>query len=682
MTRGVLVLLGLALTFAACDADTGPIDPRLNASNVFRVDVAPAVDTIFVADTLRESDQLQLSAQIIGIDRQPIVGGSVIWITEDSSVAVVSQTGVVRPVSLGTVRIAASARVKGYATVVVARAARRVAITPRTDTIIVDAPISRADSIRLVAKAVDDSGLVVVGTRFIWTSASPSVATVDSVGTVRAVAPGVTSVSASAISAVGSASVTVLPVLKDIGLSAPATTILALDTLLVTATARGYDDRPVAGRKFIWTTSDNAVATVDTAGRVIARRVGAVTITATSGFRTASIVLTVLARSLVSVRAGGDFSCGTTVNGRLYCWGKGDLGQLAAAGDSLCFDSFDLPSPQRLSCALSPKRDSGNVLAFRTLSLGGTFACGIALDSKAYCWGSDLYGQLGDGSTNAGGGAPRLVTVRSERFDSISTGANHACALTAAGKAFCWGRDSTGQLGDARRVNSTTPIPVYPDSTFRSISAGGFHTCAITVNAQAFCWGWNRRGQLGVGSIGGIIDFPATALPGGPYVSISAGYEHTCGLRADGTALCWGDNRRGQLGVSLSPTDTVPFPAPTQVLPVSPFARIVAGGFAGDSTGRSHTCALDPAGVAWCWGDNYWKQSGSDNSSVTLLRQPTPIPGQPAGSFTSLSVGYRHACAMGAAGRAWCWGSNVFGALGNGFQAAGRSSPQAVEQPR
>lgn len=672
MTRGALLSLGLALTLAGCDADTGPIDPGLTGSSVLRVDVTPEVDTIFVADTLRPTDQRQLSARIVGTDFQTITGGRVIWLTEDSSVAVVNEAGVVRQVNLGTVRIAASARVKGYATIVIARAAQRVTVTPRSDTIIVDDPIVRADSLRFVATAFDDSAKAVAGTRFVWTSLAPTVATVDSTGTVHAVAPGVAGLTASAISAAGSGTVTVLPVIKDIALTTPVTQVLASDTVIVKATARGYDDRAVAGRKFVWTTSDNTVATVDTSGRVITRSAGAVTISAASGFRTASITLTVLERDLVTVRAGGDFSCGTTVTGRLYCWGKGDLGQLATAGDSLCFDSFEAPSPVRFACSLSPKHDSTNTLSFKTISLGGNFACGITTDRSTYCWGSDTYGQIGNGSSPGGGTTPRLVTVRSERFDSISAGANHACALTAAGKAFCWGRDSTGQLGDARRVNSTTPIPIYPDTTFRSIAAGGFHTCAVTVAGRTFCWGANDRGQLGLGTLQSTDALTDTVL-GGPYVSVSAGYKHTCGLRANGVAQCWGDNSSGQLGINSNVGFVT---TPTTVASSSPLAYVVAGGDAVSS----HTCALESSGAAYCWGSNQWRQSGSDALGVEFA--PKLIPNQPAGNFTSISVGFRHACAFSASGKAWCWGSNVFGALGNGLQAAGRAQPQLVERPR
>lgn len=615
ISRSLLVVLSASSAFAACGGETGPIDPALSPLSVARVELSPLADTVYAADTTRVTDRLQLTAAIIGQNGRPIPQARAIWRSEDESIAVVDETGLVRPRGLGTVRIVASAGKLARATIVVAPAVSRLSITPSLDTLQVGTPELPAGSRRLEARAVDRNGALVTGTRLVWSSSSPEVATVDSSGLITAVSTGTTTVTASAPSA---------------GVSQAATIVVA-------------------------------VPSVTGIGR------------------------------LREVTAGGDFSCGTTDVGRLYCWGRDDLVQLGFETARTCFDlDPDVDSPIR--CELTPREAVTGSLRLRTVSAGGSFACGLDADGRAHCWGNNYYGQLGRNSTGGTreGELPGAVAT-SERFDALSAGLFHACALTSAGSAYCWGSDSLGQLGDRRTVNSTTPIPVFGSHAFRSISAGGYHTCGVLVSGDVLCWGDNRFGQIGNGNIGGFVDQPASAVPGGPYSSVSAGLAHSCAITASGQARCWGDNRHGQLGLGRV-GDTVATPAP--VAGALPFTAIRAGGYRiqapvyGTSedgpllplVSRSHTCALTSSGAAYCWGDNFWRQSGNEGSSSVSV--PNLVPDQPAGGFTTLSLGFRHACAFGADGEAWCWGSNVHGALGNGLQAAGRHTPQQVVRPR
>ncbi len=798
MRRNVSFSLALAaLMLTSCGDEAGPIDPALDPIAVLRVEVSPTVDTIFAADTIRLTDQLQLSATIVG-RVGPITSGRAIWISEDTTVATVSETGLVRPLRYGTVRIAASAAKVGYATIVVAPAVAGVAVTPGVDTILVRDPIVVGDTRRLVARATDASGVAVGGTRFEWRSSNNSVAVVDSTGTVRAIGLGSATITSSAptasllgsstivvaprvrtvqvtpvldtvfvddpivagdtvklnallrgemgdavantrivwtssnpgvavvdsvgrVSANGLGTVTitasssgvsgsgllvVAPQLKSIDVTSPVTAALALDTVQLVATGFDYQDRPVAGRTFAWQSSNPAVATVNATGRVTTVAPGVVTIRARDAFRSDSVSITVAERRLLAVEAGGDFSCGTTALGRLYCWGRGDVGQLATPSDSLCFDESvtqiddstfvtqQLNPP--LGCSLAPKRSSGVPLVFRRVATGGNFGCGLSSERQIYCWGSDEFGQIGNGSAPGGGPVPRLATVSNVRFDSISVGGQHACALTAEGSAYCWGNDLLGQLGDRRNVNSTTPIPVFGGLAFRSISAGGLHTCGILTNGNAVCWGANSRGQLGIGTVSVSVDQPSAVVTGGSYVSISAGYAHTCALTSDNRAFCWGDNTRGQLGIGITAELAV---SPTAVSGGLSFRHIAAGGYLDTvavllsdrdsldvdilSRGiRAHSCGITTSGSAFCWGDNYWRQSGFNSIAGDRVLTPNAISSGASGGFRTISTGSRHSCAYGVNGEAWCWGSNVFGALGNELQAAGRSTPQLVVRPR
>jgi alpha-tubulin suppressor-like RCC1 family protein len=138
---------------------------------------------------------------------------------------------------------------------------------------------------------------------------------------------------------------------------------------------------------------------------------------------------------------------------------------------------------------------------FTQLSVGHEFACGLTGQDAVFCWGAGGYGKLGDGSETFR--QPTPVKASSQvAFVQVSTGAHHACALTSAGKAYCWGHDWNGQVGDGEpfQVSVLTPTAVRTDAVFTRVSAGGYHTCALTAAGAVYCWGRNVEGQLGHGS--------------------------------------------------------------------------------------------------------------------------------------------------------------------------------------
>jgi alpha-tubulin suppressor-like RCC1 family protein len=386
---------------------------------------------------------------------------------------------------------------------------------------------------------------------------------------------------------------------------------------------------------------------------------------------------------------GRDFGCGLISLGRLYCWGANEVGQLGAATDSVCFEEGTVAPPTK-PCSLAPLR-AGAKLVFSSLSAGDGTACGIISVGAAYCWGRGTFGQLGNGVAGSSP-APSLVTSGLS-FTAVSVGGNHACGIATGGSAYCWGQDFSGQLGDARRVNSTTPIPVILDdgqvATFASISAGFRHTCALKADGTAFCWGQNDNSQLGIGAAGGDADTPISVTGGLRFTSISAGGDtlplipgapgfdsHTCGIAVGGAAYCWGSNAAGQLGTgSVGGSAVSPVP--------------VSGGltFTKISAGARHTCALTTAGAVYCWGRGQDLQLGRGPPTGSNSDSGTPqlvTAGElPAGvTFTTISSGVRHSCAVGSDGAAYCWGSNIYGALGNTLQAAFRGFPQRVATPR
>ena len=667
MRHAALIGALCAVCVTACSEDTGPNISGVPDLAIIRVEVSPSLDTMFVADTLRPTDRLQMKAAVMG-RLGAIQGAAVVWKSSKPEVATVTEGGMVIPTGFGTTEVTASASLVGKATIVVMPAARSVVITPASDTIFVEDPIATRDSVRLVARAFDEEGELITGVAFSWASSGAATATVNAAGSVLARGLGVVSVTATSGTHVGTSSVRVASAVKTVQATSPVPTVLAKDTVQLTATALGYDDRPMAGRTFTWTSSNPTVATVDANGRAIFLRSGSATFTAKSAFTTSAVTVNALERQFQSISSGDDYTCGFTNLGRGYCWGVGDFGLLASAPDSSCFD--DTYQPLRGQggashpCTISPKRVAGPAIEFVALDAGVTSACALSKDKLVYCWGANTSGQIGNGGKGASA-QPALATVAQERFDSITVGGAHACALTPARTAYCWGNDLWGQLGDTRVVNSTTPIPVAGNRTFSSIAAGDNHTCGIS-SGQAFCWGSNGNGQLGSGSLDSIPhDTPQAVSSSETFVAISAGGDHTCALNATGAVFCWGGNESVESGKA----DGFPVVVPTRVGSAN-YARI--------SAGRRHTCAMSAAGAVTCWGSNRSGEIGGGSMSGSL--GPTVVTSSVV--FKAVTAGTNHTCALGTDGETYCWGSNVFGSLGNELQAAYRPSPQKVALPR
>ncbi len=187
-------------------------------------------------------------------------------------------------------------------------------------------------------------------------------------------------------------------------------------------------------------------------------------------------------------------------------------------------------------------------------------------------------------------------------------------------------------------------------SPFVSITAGVVHTCGVGQNGEAYCWGWNRDGQLGDGTKDDRAA-PVRVQSGGvAFEALSGGGAHTCGLGTDGFIYCWGFNLNGQLGDGTMDSRTA-------------VARI-DGGIAFDeiSVGASYSCGLSSAQGAFCWG---WNERGQLGDGSTVDR-PTPVTTADGIPLVSISASSFHSCGVTAAGDAYCWGQNESGQLGDG----------------
>ena len=297
------------------------------------------------------------------------------------------------------------------------------------------------------------------------------------------------------------------------------------------------------------------------------------------------------------------------------------------------------------------------------ISAGVQHACALLDTGAMKCWGRNIYGQLGNGTTTQST-TPVDVSTLSSGVAQISAGGTHTCALLDTGAVKCWGHNNFGQLGDGTASNSTTPVNVSTlSSGVVQISAGQYYTCALLNTGAMKCWGYNANGQLGNGTItNSITPVDVSALSCG-VARISAESAHTCALLDTGAMKCWGYNALGQLGNGTKTQSTTPVDVST-----------LSSGVAQISTGGTHTCALLDTGAMKCWGSNAFGQLGDG----TTTQRTTPVNVSTLSSgVVQISLERLHTCALLDTGAMKCWGYNGFGQLGDGT-TSNRTTPVDV----
>ena len=291
------------------------------------------------------------------------------------------------------------------------------------------------------------------------------------------------------------------------------------------------------------------------------------------------------------------------------------------------------------------------------LSSGSYHNCAIIDDDTFRCWGSNEFGQLGDG-TSIERTSPVIVSLGGGKTaTSVSSGEGHTCSILNDKTIKCWGDNSNGQLGDGTRTGSHSPIAVNLGGSDLaiSISSGSYHTCALTTTRDVKCWGDNYHGQLGLGDnvdrlVPNLVTLPADT----DVISISSGSFHTCAVLNNGEVYCWGFNAYGQLGDSSTNNSNIP--VKSRLLENQISTQVSSGVF--------HTCSLLDGGEIACWGDNTVGQLGDGTSTSSTIPIIADLPVDSAA--LSISVGQRHSCSILDDATLYCWGYNEFGQLGDG----------------
>jgi alpha-tubulin suppressor-like RCC1 family protein len=324
----------------------------------------------------------------------------------------------------------------------------------------------------------------------------------------------------------------------------------------------------------------------------------------------------------------------------------------------------------------APALATASALSFPQVSAGDAHTCGVTTDSRAYCWGWNVFGQVGNGTESYDRRTPALV-VGGLRFRQISAGSYHTCGVTTGYRAYCWGN------------HVLRPMAVPGGHFFRQVSAAEGHTCGVTTGDRALCWGINTTGQLGNGTTdpsGNSHPTPVAVTGGLRFRQVSTGPYHTCGVTPTDRAYCWGGDRFGEIGdgtahgtCMFSGRELPCRKSPTLVGGGYRFRQVDAGGGLGPGedgavgTDGGRTCGVTTDNRAFCWGDGSHGQLGNGTRSISF--SPKRVSGSL--QFRSVSAGYEVTCGVTTTNRAYCWGENFWGAIGDGT-FSDRLTPRAV----
>ena len=360
--------------------------------------------------------------------------------------------------------------------------------------------------------------------------------------------------------------------------------------------------------------------------------------------------------------ARNQISCAIYDNGSLYCWGRNDHGQLG-----LGYTSGREEVPRYV--------DLGAGRTITSMDIGDSGAegwapnshsCAVLDNGELVCWGANGDGQLGLGNTSMNGvWEPTTVNVGSG-LTTISVAVSNAatCALLSDHSVKCWGKNNDGQLGlgNSSSNDVLTPhlVTFSGSSNPISLHAGRNEFCAQLDNGSAACWGGNADGQFGVGNITSQNSPLSLTLPTGRTVaSISASKDFICMTLDNGSIVCAGRNAEYQLGQG------------TQSARESSWMYVVGLDMVAHSVelGQDVGCAHLVNGSMACWGEDLWGLFGNSTTSYTSRVAPTATQ---YGNFgngrtaASISLNYRHACAVLDNGDLTCWGRNHKAQLGLG----------------
>jgi len=356
------------------------------------------------------------------------------------------------------------------------------------------------------------------------------------------------------------------------------------------------------------------------------------------------------------VAVGRQHTCALTKDDEIRCWGDNFAGQLGTATTSTCVFSSCSLVPVPVTCP------AGEICKFRSLAAGGDHTCAVDTNGKAWCWGEDgpATGPSSFGTLPKHAHRPIPATTGTGGkvdFVAIDTNFGHTCALSAAQDVFCWGDNSTGQVG--RPTNEfifTLQATQAGSNKYKSVVTGTGHSCAIQVNGLLDCWGDNSKFQL-TGNANAAkfitVNSKIPLLNGKTVTRVAAGDVSTCAENSDNNTICWGKPARNAPASTVNPgfialTASSTTSLATEMDDCAGFQNCV------------QTCLTDSSGELLC---RNWVTSAAPGQLGTMKKPWTDY----GVDYTQVDVGPNHACAVTSERDIWCWGMNDFGQFGTGL---------------
>ncbi|MDR6880987.1 S-layer homology domain-containing protein [Bacillus sp. 3255] len=351
---------------------------------------------------------------------------------------------------------------------------------------------------------------------------------------------------------------------------------------------------------------------------------------------------------IAGIGAGSNFTFAIDQEGMLWAWGNNSYSQL---GDKT-LNNQAAPVQTQVNEWLNPpvvKPGEGTVLMKApkvqnlTASESDTF---LIQNNRLYGWGSNTFGQLGDG-THTSAISPKALSM--DGIAAIESGDTHIVAVKQDETLWTWGQNFFGQLGDGTTTPGASPVQVKALNGVVAAAAGSNHTLALLNNGSVWSFGDNTFGQLGhdaAASSNQVIQLSNI-------IAIAAGANFNLALENTGKIWAWGDNTSGQLGDGTLASKQQP-------VQISDIAGVIA-----IRAGKNFALALKDDGTVWAWGYNAFGQLGNGTTANQL--KPVQVASLPA--MKSISAGSYHSLAIARNGSVWAWGQNLFGQLGDGTKS-------------